>query len=415
MAEALRITVVTMVIVASWVAFGRKLLALRRRPRDAPLRAICLALAGLAAAMTAQFAAAWLDDVTGIANLGRFAGNAAIMVALCGGRLMLSHVTHDDSRARGASRREVAVLALALACTAVLFAVTPPQPAASIGVRSHPVHPIYSSPYVYVYVAYVAYALCGITAGAWRYAGLATRPSTRYGLRVLAASGVCGLAYCAAKGGLLAAYQLGVSVGEWEFRIAGTLYLTTAALALAGLAVPAATGAGGPVHWVRRYRAYRSLFPLWHALYRAEPDIVLVRPARADMRIRQLGFHLYRRVIEIRDGQLALRPYRDPEAGALARSLGLAAGLTGDLLAATVEAAEIAVALDAKAAGRRPVAGGSAPGRDAGESDPVDVADLDGEIRHLERVALQLMTSPIVETTRARFAWPARQARTEVA
>src|SRR5690348_5907352 len=102
-----RIVVVTAVIAASWLAFGGHLIALRRPPRDTASRAISLALLGLALAMTAQFAAPWLDHVTGTPNLGRFAGNVAAAVALCGGRLLLHAITGTRV---AAGRREIALL-----------------------------------------------------------------------------------------------------------------------------------------------------------------------------------------------------------------------------------------------------------------------------------------------------------------
>ena len=65
-----------------------------------------------------------------------------------------------------------------------------------------------------------------------------------------------------------------------------------------------------------------------------------------------LSYRLYRRVIEIRDGLLALRSYRDPEVRIRARQCGEAAGLTGDELRAAVAAAQLKAAVDAKAQGR---------------------------------------------------------------
>jgi hypothetical protein len=65
-----------------------------------------------------------------------------------------------------------------------------------------------------------------------------------------------------------------------------------------------------------------------------------------------LNYRLYRRVIEIRDGLLPLRCYRDPEVRIRARQCGEAVGLTGDELRATVAAAQLKAALNARAQGR---------------------------------------------------------------
>ncbi|MFD0573204.1 DUF6545 domain-containing protein [Kitasatospora gansuensis] len=69
-----------------------------------------------------------------------------------------------------------------------------------------------------------------------------------------------------------------------------------------------------PVRWVRAWTAYWRIGPLWTALHRAVPEIALstpttrLRPAFP----RGAEFALYRRIIEIHDGLLALRPYVHP-------------------------------------------------------------------------------------------------------
>ncbi|WP_329048879.1 hypothetical protein OG738_40005 [Amycolatopsis sp. NBC_01488] len=99
-------------------------------------------------------------------------------------------------------------------------------------------------------------------------------------------------------------------------------------LVLVGVGVPAAAG------WLHRYRQYRRLGPLWLALYRAEPAIALEAPRTTDFPTR---LRLYRRVIEIRDGLLVIRPYRGGSS-------------TGE----QQEAAEILAALRAREAGLPP-------------------------------------------------------------
>jgi hypothetical protein len=66
---------------------------------------------------------------------------------------------------------------------------------------------------------------------------------------------------------------------------------------------------------------------------------------------------VYRRVIEIRDGLLALQPYRTPDATTSAHARAAAAGLTGRALEAAVEAEAVAAALRARAAGAPPTSG----------------------------------------------------------
>jgi hypothetical protein len=101
---------------------------------------------------------------------------------------------------------------------------------------------------------------------------------------------------------------------------------------------------------VRAYRAYRRIEPLWAALRAAVPGIAL-DPGR------ELAagpeFALYRRVIEIRDGHLALRAHFDPGLPARAAAEARRAGVPEADVAATVEAVALAAAIEAERAGRR--------------------------------------------------------------
>jgi hypothetical protein len=129
-----------------------------------------------------------------------------------------------------------------------------------------------------------------------------------------------------------------------EFLLSRALPTTAHLLVLVGVGLPAL------VDWIRRCRQYRRLGPLWHALYRAEPSIALDPPALFPTSMR-----LYRRVIEIRDGLLALQPYRSAEITEGARRSAAEAGLRGDRLEAAVEAAVVAEALRARSAGVEPL------------------------------------------------------------
>ncbi|GGX81640.1 hypothetical protein GCM10010510_28340 [Streptomyces anandii JCM 4720] len=108
--------------------------------------------------------------------------------------------------------------------------------------------------------------------------------------------------------------------------------------------------------WLRKYRQYRTLHPLWCAVYRAVPAVAL-QPDKTFMGralvFRALEFKLYRRVIEIRDGILAVRHRVAPGVTSAALERGRAAGLSGNDLLAVVEAAQLASALDGCGTGDR--------------------------------------------------------------
>jgi hypothetical protein len=127
-----------------------------------------------------------------------------------------------------------------------------------------------------------------------------------------------------------------------------------------------------PARTLRALRAYRTLEPLWSALYEAHPGIALTpgRRARPGWLPRRLRFALYRRVIEIHDGRLSLRPYCPADASAwLAEHRPQAASQPPS--AALLEAASLAAGLEARRAGvRAPVAAGASGTAAAGSGRP---------------------------------------------
>jgi hypothetical protein len=202
--------------------------------------------------------------------------------------------------------------------------------------------------YGFLYVATLLVTLAEITRMCLRYSRVAGCRWLQRGLRTTAIGAVIYSVTVWSRGFSLVAVHLGLSPLEWEL-------LTPAAvgigipLVIAGLTMPC----WGPhvsdlcLLW-NNYRTYRRLYPLWRDLYQASPGIALHPPTRS---MTHLNYRLYRRVIEIRDGLLALRSYRDPEVRIHARRCGEAAGWSGDELRAAVAAAQLKAALKAKAQG----------------------------------------------------------------
>jgi len=96
---------------------------------------------------------------------------------------------------------------------------------------------------------------------------------------------------------------------------------------------------------------------------------------------------LHRRVVEIYDARLALRPYLDERVGRQARERGAAAGLDGAALDAMVEAAKLRAALAARRAGQEPA---------EPEQPSTAAAGLDeaAEIEWLARVSTAFAATP---------------------
>jgi hypothetical protein len=101
-------------------------------------------------------------------------------------------------------------------------------------------------------------------------------------------------------------------------------------------------------------QATRRLTPLWERVVEEVPQVQLdeldegrlARPERSEYR-------LYRRTLEIRDAQLALRPYIPPQIPGWALAAADERGLEPAAADVLLEAAELGAALDAHRAGQR--------------------------------------------------------------
>jgi hypothetical protein len=157
--------------------------------------------------------------------------------------------------------------------------------------------------------------------------------------------------------------------------------------------------AGGAFRWLHAYLACRRLGPLWAALHDGT--------VRGYTPMHRAHFALYRRLIEIRDGQLALRAHLPPTAADWATHA--AAGISDETTrAAVVEAATIAAALAARAVG---VTGRSQP--EPAFGGPNADVDLAAETAWLLAVTKAFTTSPIPAMARRRFGRPVDAVRSE--
>jgi len=122
-----------------------------------------------------------------------------------------------------------------------------------------------------------------------------------------------------------------------------------------GAALPAAGRRWRVVlDWCRRYAAHDKLYPLWSALTAVSPGVALdpaTSRTRDRLRIRDLDMRLYRRVIEIRDGRLALRDALPQSVAESSQARAQVIGLGRRESEAFVEAKVLEAALEAIAAG----------------------------------------------------------------
>jgi hypothetical protein len=155
-----------------------------------------------------------------------------------------------------------------------------------------------------------------------------------------------GLGYITVKVTFLMMLGHGSSSGSGIESVAGRLLAVTGAgLIIAGsLLPPMASQIRKARRWAVAYPQRRQLFPLWQLLYRAEPGIALDPPMsflHDAFRVRDAELLLYRRVIEIRDGRLAIATRLDPAVIATTRETALRTGHSPADAAAAAEAAAL--------------------------------------------------------------------------
>lgn len=375
---------------AAWAAVVYRFADLRRDWRNPALRALCAALTCIALTTTLAIPAVALlvDTVTGLTNLALLSLQICIVLFSASVQWLLLLWSYPPDEARRRGLRRVPLLAVVLVAMVVLFLLAPLDKHTTSLAGRYAGRP-YVAEYLAVYLGAVLVGQAAIARLGWQYAKIAGRPLLSRGLRIAVAGAVVGMGFCLCKAVYVIGVRLELPVGPVE--LAAPVFAAVSGLLLvAGLTLPAwgPRLAAVPAA-VRRYQHHRQLAPLWTALYGAVPEIALVPPSgRPDWLVaRDLDFRLYRRVIEIRDGRLALRPYLDQRVKATALRLGRAAGLCGSELDATVEAAVLAAAIRAKHEDRA---------ADTGSSDAPGGSDLPGELAWLVAVATAFASSAVV-------------------
>jgi hypothetical protein len=250
-------------------------------------------------------------------------------------------------------------------------------------------------------VIYYAPGLARIAFVAQQRARLAAAFWTRAAMRALAASAGAELALIMARSAAVAVGVAGMRAGEPAITAIAVLQGMTVICGVGGVAVgPAAVAVSSECgSWL----AYWQLLPLWAVVREAVPEVELPAARGARFGIR---WRLLRRVIEIRDGEQALRPYWREDVAARALAAARSAGLGADLEQAVVEAAVIVAAAGACRRGGTP------------SPEPVSVelvygdagGDLHSEVARLVLVSRAIRRSPIVRElvlSDARHARPA--------
>ncbi|MFE9554989.1 MAB_1171c family putative transporter [Streptomyces sp. NPDC006703] len=379
------------------LALTYKLRDLLRTPRDPALAVLCGVLALSALSLTLSQPAVWslLDRLLGYPNIAALLAQCSVVLLITGQQVVLIYWNSPPRQARRKIGVRLALALLVLGTLVCLFTLLAPDQRKPRGFTLHYVHePLYSA-YLLLYIAAYVHGEIVVARLSRRYARLAPQPWLRRGLNLVCAGATLTLGYGTIRLLNIVTTRLpwkpdSLEWLAWLCGDAGTLLIHI------GWTMPGWGPALTTAHRsLRAWRRFRRLRPLWEALSNAAPSIVLetaARPWRSRYSLQALEFRLYRRVIEIRDGQLALRAYAGPEAGRRAREHARTAGLDGADLRAAVEAALLATAIQAKETGRPPTLApphGEMPG----------TAGLADETDWLIKVAVAFQHSPVVTRT----------------
>jgi len=240
------------------------------------------------------------------------ARTAIIAAAFCA-QTLLSLTGDPISWAR--RRLRWGICAAALGVLWVTFALGPASPSAQFG--SHPVHDVSMTLFILAFLTYLAYAVATVMTGCWRYAHPASGVM-QWGLRLISVGCAASLAYVVVKLMAIVGFAAGIPIPpEAEGAAAKALVAVGALLVAVGSAATATSQRASELRkWRRDYVAHRRLYPLWADLVGAVPTVAL-DPAAGQWqdasRIRDLHLRLYRRLIELRDAWLALRPFMDDD------------------------------------------------------------------------------------------------------
>ena len=389
----------------AWVVAAYKAATLRRRFADPASRYHWLTLLCIALALTILLPQTYLaiDRWTKAPNLARLLGDGAGLIASWSAQALLFHLTFP---LRAASRRTGIlglVLLLVLLVMAVCFALAW-LPDEALDFTGRYARTPFIFEYRLVFLAFLGLGMVNAARLFWRYAAIARRAVLRLSLRLAAASSALGLTYVMNEALRVASVRLGHADPLPQPAAASAILLVT--FIAVGLASTTVAFWGTRLRleagstWLSQYRSLNRLYPLWRTLYRFDPTIALDPPASrlSDLlNWRRVDFRLYRRVVEIRDGILLLRPSMDPRAAAYARELAGTAGLPEAETQAVLEAAELAVAMRAPCTRGTPAVE-AVPGILSFADD-----DLRSEIASLERLARYFRHSAIVRQVVAAF------------
>lgn len=294
-----------------------------------------------------------LDGFAGIAEFSTWLAQSLVVGYSVAALALLQLWNYERSQARRRIAVSTAVVIAVLVSMAVFFRLSNPAHAGNHNFVHWYGSSGYFDAYLVIYLATYGVTNIEIARLCLRFARLMTPSWLRTGLRTAAVGSVVSLVYVADRMTDVVVAHFGVDLAAWDplpeagASIGSMLIMFGLTMQMWG---PRAS------HLAQRYRrlrAYRQLRPLWEALYNRDPGIALDAPPfgldrwRAMPRVlRDVDYHVSRRVIEVRDGVLALQPYLDSAIALRAREAAARNGLPKDGIEAAGEAEGIWAALE---------------------------------------------------------------------
>ncbi|MFE2595638.1 MAB_1171c family putative transporter [Streptomyces sp. NPDC059396] len=375
-----------------WIVAILKFRAWRRDPSPGLLVvALTVAAPSTAFVLASPVLYRLIDRVTGRGNLSTLLVYLGITSFSAGAVVLARMWTPPKERANARVwdaagdtwrhvRRRLAVFAVLAPVMAVLFftggAGTPETPL-TFDTTFATIPQI--AVFLVIYQALFGFALIDISRVCYGHASRLPYGWLRRGIRLLALGGYVACGYVVCKLVAIGAAFAGVTGTEWLSTALGPVFAALGAMLItAGFAGPAVAA------WTRRRRDYQALRPLWDLVYGADRRLALEDPPSAwteRLAFRDLEWRTARRGLEIRDGQLTLRPWIAPETVTAAATVAERAGLDEADCAALTVATALRSAVSALNTGTDP-----RPREDQTPLPGLDTEPVD-ERAHLVRVA----------------------------
>lgn len=307
-------------------------------------RASALFVGAILATMMIWLESDAIDQHTHVRTLGILLSDVTAMLAVCASQIWFVYLTTRTEIARRRSPLCYAGFAVVVVAVVALFTAFPPTSAND-------------AQYRYLFICYVFVSAVAAVVFGFRYAALTAKPWLRIGFRVIALGGFAVIARLVFLGYVLIAADLGHPPRPIYATVDGLLTVTGLLIVITGMALPSGGEfLGALLHAYRCHRADRQLSALSrHLTSAAGTTSAVPLPAGREWNpLRDAEFRLCRRVVDIRDAQLALRGYADPRARQLATERSDELGLPDHERGPMIEAAVIASAIQAKQAGDPP-------------------------------------------------------------